>query len=133
MTQVTVRGPDIKRNKRGAQGKPLVVHQESAVDKLPYGHPLYVVPLIFDPGDVPDIPGKAARSVNFRVKGDETFTRYSNIPIFFRVTGMDTPLASSTSDPVEFRITGYGTPVIGEGPEFKIVGEPADGDIVFHW
>ena len=57
VTQTTVRGPGyVQKRGRNAIGKPFVVHQETTADKLPYGHPLYDVPTVFDYNSVdPDI------------------------------------------------------------------------------
>jgi hypothetical protein len=56
MDQITSRGPGYSRKGRGAIGKPFIIHQEGNVDKLPYRHFLYDVPIVFDPANIdPDI------------------------------------------------------------------------------
>ncbi len=53
VTQITMRGPGYaQKHGRNAIGKPYIVHQETTADKLPYGHPLYEVPTVFDPNVV---------------------------------------------------------------------------------
>ena len=110
-----------------------MVHQEAGVDKLPYGHPLYVVPLVFDPGDIPDVPGKAARNITWRVTGHENSVTTRQVIRDFRITGTPLPFFNVQSDPIDFRITGYGTPMTPRVLDFRVAGDPADGDIVFHW
>ena len=86
VTQVTMRGPGyVQKRGRNSIGKPFIVHQETTADKLPYGHPLYDVPTIFDynsvdpditPPDVdPNTPtlGYTETSRALRIRGAELF------------------------------------------------------------
>lgn len=122
VNQVTVRGPGYSRKPRTAVGKPFIVHQETTVDKLPYGHPFYEVPLYFDynsvdpditpPDEDPTDPGTvgtySAVSINVRIRGAEQFFSSSvERQILVDVEG---ELSSSARD---MRIEGE-----GEGVEF---------------
>jgi len=83
-----MRGPGyVQKRGRNAIGKPFIVHQETTADKIPYGHPLYEVPTVFDYNQVdPDItppdydpnqplpPGTySATSRGIHIRGAEIF------------------------------------------------------------
>jgi hypothetical protein len=51
---ITIRGPEFRTSSTTL--KRLRISQEASVDRLPYGHPFYDVPIVYDPGNVPPDP-----------------------------------------------------------------------------
>lgn len=102
---VTMRGPGFNQHSRNALGRPLRVGQKSNVDKLPYDHRYYDVPIIFDPSQVPpdlwppDYPGPDPD-----VNG--TYTDYS-VPV--RVIGQYAGIHSSDERVVKLAVKGDNT------------------------
>lgn len=126
VTQVTVRGPNFNRLGRNGLGKPLVVHQEADVDKLPAGHPAYEVPLYYDPsddggGDVtppehdPDDPGTVG-----------TYTAYDTV---VKIRGTETFTPSSHS--VDIRVAVMEDNGISPGTDIRIYGEDVGTIIIW--
>ena len=121
---VTVRGPNFQRVGRNGVGKPLVVHQEAEVDKLPYGHAFYEVPLYFDaesaggdvtpPDEDPDDPGTVG-----------TFSEYDTV---VKIRGAEQFFSSSHENVFVLAVAGDPS---NTDTAIRIYGE-AEG-VEFHW
>jgi hypothetical protein len=85
VTPITIRGPGWGRQNSSVKNR-FRVSQESAIDKVPYGHEFNDVPIVFDPEDVPTDPTPPDEPDPPQVG---TFTSYR---VGFRVTGGETGL-----------------------------------------
>jgi hypothetical protein len=110
----TIRGPHLRgKSSPSARWR---VGQSSQVDKLPWGHPFYDVPIVFDPGVVPDdddpnLGGlQSSFEVPVRIRGEE--------------------IISSTSTSRDVRVQVAGT-FANTSRDVRIEGE--GGGTHFHW
>ena len=127
VNQVTVRGPGYvqKRAPRNAIGKPFIVHQETTVDKLPYGHPLYEVPLIFDYEDVPPDVTPPDEDPN---EPSPTPGTYASVQRTMKIRGDDPDLGSFVEREIWVDVEGE---IIDMEISIGINGE-GEG-VEFHW
>ena len=103
---VVMRGPGFSRSSRNALGRPLRVGQKSNVDKLPYGHRFYDVPIVFDPADVPpDVWPPGPEQPDPDVEGG-TYTAFS---VGVRVVGKSRGLQQSDERIVKLAVAGANT------------------------
>jgi hypothetical protein len=126
VNQITMRGPGYQRQGRNAIGKPFTVHQEAAVDKLPYGHPLYNVPVVFDSGEVPpdvDEPGDDPYD-----PGDDGPGTYSAVNINVRIKGAEQLIETFVEREIHLDVEGDPGTVEGH---LRIYGE-GEG-VIIHW
>jgi len=116
VTPVTMRGPHFSLQPEVGRNR-FRISQQANVDKLPYGHPLYEVPLIFDYNIVPADPTPDDPGVDPGFEGT-----YSESPSYaIRIAGRDVPLTTETEQPVmigvdgEITSTSVGVSIVGTG------------------
>ncbi len=116
---ITMRGPGWNRMS-STTSKRLRVSQESAADKLPYGHEFYEIPIIFNYDDVPPDPTApddpnppidgtySAHDVSVRIRGAEQTAFPSSTTRDVRVA----VIGNNTSTSSDIRIKGKGAGTI---------------------
>lgn len=122
VTPITMRGPHFVRQPEVTRNR-FRISQQANVDKLPWGHPFYDVPIVFDPSVVPpdptpDDPGvdpgtlgtySESYSYGIRIRGSETGL-HSEYDQAVRVAVQPDDPSTSTSQSV--RIVGGGNVVV---------------------
>jgi hypothetical protein len=111
VTPYTIRGPKIKTQSTIKDRHR--IQQNANVDKLPWGHHLYNVPLVFDPSIIPGVLGEAELRVAVRVVGAESQWKASSHSANVRVVAQE-----------QVGITNYSTAVRVNGV--------ADDDVIIH-
>lgn len=98
---ITMRGPNFRFNPESVRNR-FRVSQQSKVDKLPWGHHLYDVPIIFDSSVIPVDPTPDDPGVDPGFIGT-----YSESPSYaVRVAGTEAPFISSATRGVSVAVAG---------------------------
>lgn len=112
VTPYTIRGPQI-RSKSTVKER-FRIQQDATADKMPWGHRVYDVPLIFDPEvtPIPIEPGEASLRVPVRIVGAESIWKSSSRKTDVRLEAQDQAGTLTRS----VRINGI-----------------ADDEVIIHW
>lgn len=121
VTHRTMRG--FEKNKGGYR-----VHQEGNMDKLPYSHKLYDVPIVFDYNNLPPVPVVPVGGDPDDYPTDPN-ARISSTDIAVRITGHEMGLSSETERGVH--IIGLGNNSITTH-DVRITGDNQGTDINFN-
>jgi hypothetical protein len=117
---ITMRGPNYRNT---VHTKPYIVNQEAQVDLLPFGHPLYSVPVVFQYDSVPtNIPP------DYDPSDYPAGTQFSSYETAFRFIGAEEELHSVYEQ--DFRIGVVGTDTSYES-EIRLSGKPGGTHINF--
>lgn len=124
VTPITMRGPGFGTQPEMTRNR-FRISQESSVDKLPWDHPLYSLPLVFDPNVIPVDPSHDDPGVDPNLEGT-----YAESPTYgIRIAGTATGLTSSTSRAVGVAVVP-GAANTGVSQGVRIRGEV--GGVIVH-